>query len=96
MSTRKGRLAAAILASGAALILAAACTPARFAPVAGAKWLKDDGTSAIGGDPAWREVMQWQKELVDWYGYKNLEKFRASLGDEFSADHAFHKGQVAR
>ena len=70
-------------------------SPSHWAPVAGAKWLKDDGLSAIGGDPAWREVLRWQKELVDWYGYQNLEKFRASLGDEFSADHAFHKGQIA-
>jgi multiple sugar transport system substrate-binding protein len=70
-------------------------SPSHFAPVTGAKWLKDDGTSAIGTDPAWQEVMRWQKDLVDWYGYQNLEKFRASLGDEWSADHAFHKGQIA-
>lgn len=70
-------------------------SPAHFAPVAGAQWLKADGTSAIGTDPAWQEVLRWQKELVDWYGYKNLEKFRATLGDEFSADHAFHKGQIS-
>ena len=37
----------------------------------------------------------WQKDLVDWYGYDKLEKFRAGLGDEFSADNAFQKGQVA-
>ena len=70
-------------------------SPSHFAPVAGAKWLKDDGTSAIGTDPAWVDVLNWQKDLVDWYGYDNLEKFRASLGDEWSADHAFHKGQVS-
>src|SRR5262245_10629641 len=64
-------------------------SPAHFAPVANAKWLNGDGTSAIGTDPAWQQVLRWQKELVDWYGYQNLEKFRASLGDEFSADHAF-------
>ena len=70
-------------------------SPSHFAPVAGASWLKADGTSAIGGDPLWQDVLRWQKELVDWYGYDNLEKFRSSLGDEFSADHAFHKGQVS-
>ena len=70
-------------------------SPSHFAPVANAKWLNADGTSAIGTDPAWQQVLRWQKELVDWYGYQNLEKFRASLGDEWSADHAFHKGQIA-
>jgi multiple sugar transport system substrate-binding protein len=64
-------------------------------PMVGAKWLNDDGTSAVGSDPAWKELLTWQKGLVDWYGYDKLEKFRASLGDEWSADNAFHKGQVA-
>jgi len=70
-------------------------SPAHMSPAAGAKWFKEDGTSAIGSDPAWQEIMRWQKDLVDWYGYKNLAKFTAGLGDEFSADHAFNKGQVA-
>ena len=70
-------------------------SPAHLSPTTGATWFKEDGKSAVGSDPAWKEIMQWQKELVDWYGYKNLQKFTASLGDEFSADHAFHKGQVA-
>ncbi|WP_326830291.1 extracellular solute-binding protein [Streptosporangium sp. NBC_01755] len=39
--------------------------------------------------------MRWQKELVDWYGYDKLEKFRKSLGQEWSADHPFHKGKIA-
>ncbi|MEV6522074.1 ABC transporter substrate-binding protein [Longispora sp. NPDC051575] len=66
-----------------------------WGPMVGGKWLKSDETSAIGTDPAWKELLKWQKELVDWYGYANLEKFKASLGDEFSADNAFHKGQVS-
>ncbi|MEU7824732.1 ABC transporter substrate-binding protein [Catellatospora sp. NPDC049133] len=70
-------------------------SPSHFAPMVGAKWLNDDGTSAIGTDPAWKELLTWQKELVDWYGYDKLEKFRASLGDEWSADNAFHKGKIA-
>jgi multiple sugar transport system substrate-binding protein len=61
-----------------------------------AKWLSADGrSSVVGSDPGWQELLRWQKELVDWYGYDNLEKFRASLGQEFSADNAFHKGQLA-
>jgi multiple sugar transport system substrate-binding protein len=69
--------------------------PSHLYPMVGAKWLNDDATSAIGSDPAWQELLKWQKDLVDWYGYAKLEKFRASLGDEWSADNAFHKGQVA-
>ena len=69
--------------------------PSHLYPMVGATWLNDDGTSAVGSDPAWRELLTWQKDLVDWYGYDKLEKFRAGLGDEWSADNAFHKGQVA-
>jgi multiple sugar transport system substrate-binding protein len=68
---------------------------AHLAPAVGAKWLTAEGKSAIAGDPAWKTLLTWQKSLVDWYGYDNLQKFRAGLGDEFSADNAFQKGQVA-
>ena len=69
--------------------------PSHLYPMVDATWLKDDGTSAVGSDSAWQELLKWQKDLVDWFGYDKLEKFRASLGDEWSADNAFHKGQVA-
>jgi multiple sugar transport system substrate-binding protein len=68
---------------------------AHLAPATGAQWLTADGKSAVGGDPNWKTLLTWQKGLVDWYGYDNLTKFKASLGDEFSADNAFQKGQVA-
>ncbi|KUL27814.1 ABC transporter substrate-binding protein [Actinoplanes awajinensis] len=68
---------------------------AHLAPATGAKWLTADGKSAVGADPNWKTLLTWQKNLVDWYGYANLTKFKASLGDEFSADNAFQKGQVA-
>jgi len=68
---------------------------AHLAPAVGAKWLTADGKSAIAADPNWKTLLLWQKNLVDWYGYNNLQKFRAGLGDEFSADNAFQKGQVA-
>jgi multiple sugar transport system substrate-binding protein len=68
---------------------------AHLAPATGAKWLTDDGKSAVAADPNWKTLLTWQKNLVDWYGYDKLTKFKASLGDEFSADNAFQKGQVA-
>ncbi|MFI6478434.1 extracellular solute-binding protein [Nonomuraea sp. NPDC050663] len=66
-----------------------------MAPMTGAKWYNEDGTSAIGSDPAWKQLMTWQKELVDWYGYDKLEKFRKGLGDEWGAEHPFFKNKVA-
>ncbi len=66
-----------------------------WAPAAGAKWLSDATHSAIGGDPAWQTLLNWQKGLVDYFGYDKLNKFQSTFGDEFSADNAFHKGQVA-
>ncbi|WP_239117449.1 ABC transporter substrate-binding protein [Paractinoplanes ferrugineus] len=68
---------------------------AHLAPATGAKWLTADGKSAIGADPNWKTLLNWQKSLVDWYGYDKLTKFKAGLGDEFSTDNAFQKGQVA-
>jgi multiple sugar transport system substrate-binding protein len=70
-------------------------SPSHLGPAVNAKWLNDDGTSAIGSDPAWQTLLKWQKDLVDWYGYDKLDKFRASLGDEWGADQAFQKGQIA-
>jgi multiple sugar transport system substrate-binding protein len=59
------------------------------------QWLNKEEKSAIGTDPDWAANMQWNKELVDWYGFDALQKFTAGWGDEFSADNAFHKGQIA-
>jgi multiple sugar transport system substrate-binding protein len=69
--------------------------PSRFGPGAEAKWLKADGTSAIGTEPGWQQFLTWQKQLVDWYGYDKLQKFVAGLGQEYSADNAFQTGKVA-
>lgn len=66
-----------------------------YGPLAGATWLNADGTSAVGSDPAWTELMEWQKSFVDTIGYDKLNAFTAGLGQEFSADNAFQTGQVA-
>jgi multiple sugar transport system substrate-binding protein len=70
-------------------------TPQHVAPAWNAQWLTDDERSAIGSDPNWPAMLKWHKDLVDWYGYDNLQKFTAGLGDEWSADNAFQRGKVA-
>jgi multiple sugar transport system substrate-binding protein len=70
-------------------------TPQHIVPGWDAKWLTADEKSAIGTDPQWQAMLKWHKDLVDWYGYDNLQKFTAGLGDEWSADNAFHKGKIA-
>ena len=68
---------------------------AHFAPLANAKWTKPDGSSNLAGDPNWTKLLQWQKDLVDWYGYDKLVRFNAGAGDEFSASNAFETGKIA-
>ncbi|MFG1687407.1 ABC transporter substrate-binding protein [Nonomuraea sp. NPDC049269] len=70
-------------------------TAGHWSAMVGAKWTNPDGTSAIGSDPAWKTLLKWQKDLIDWYGYANLDKFRKGLGDEFSGKHPFYQGKVA-
>ena len=57
----------------------------------------DDGTSAIGSDPDWVELFQWQeKDLVEFYGADNLRKFVAGQGDEWGeASQDFQNGRIA-
>ena len=40
-------------------------------------------------------MLRWQKSLIDYYGHKNLVKWNAGAGDEFSASHAFERGKLA-
>jgi multiple sugar transport system substrate-binding protein len=69
--------------------------PERWGQSFGVKWLDASGNSNISKDPNWTKMFKWQKSLIDWYGYKNLVKFQAGLGDEFSASQAFEKGKLA-
>jgi multiple sugar transport system substrate-binding protein len=66
-----------------------------YAPLFGAKYVDGGGKSMLSRDPAWTKMLKWQKNLVDWYGYKNLQKFNAGAADEFSASHAFEIGKLA-
>jgi multiple sugar transport system substrate-binding protein len=61
----------------------------------GAGWFKD-GKAALAGDPGWTAAFEWQKQLVDWYGYTNIEKFYATYtNSEFNPTNAFENGKVA-
>jgi multiple sugar transport system substrate-binding protein len=66
-----------------------------YGPLFGAKWVDGKGKSQFSKDPAWGRLLRWQKALVDWYGYKKLQKFNAGAADEFSASHAFEIGKLA-
>ena len=66
-----------------------------YAPLFGAKYVDGSGKSVLSKDPAWAKMLKWQKSLVDWYGYKKLQKFNAGAADEFSASHAFEIGKLA-
>ncbi len=69
--------------------------PERWGQSFGVTWQDAGGHSILSKDARWSKMFTWQKSLVDWYGYKNLVKFQAGLGDEFSASQAFEKGKLA-
>lgn len=66
-----------------------------WAPHWGVRWLDQRGRSALGEDPAWAEMFRWQRDLVDFYGWDELSRFTAGLGQVYSAENAFQQGKVA-
>ncbi|MFJ9709949.1 ABC transporter substrate-binding protein [Streptomyces sp. NPDC101234] len=65
---------------------------AQFSPT----YFTSDGKSDIAKDPAFTEAFTLQKNLVDDLGgFQKLEKYRATLGDEWGDKHPFQTGQVA-
>jgi multiple sugar transport system substrate-binding protein len=62
----------------------------------GAQWFDSSGKAQLATDPAWTAAFEWQKSLVDWYGYSNLQKFFATYtNSEFNPTNAFETGKVA-
>lgn len=62
----------------------------------GAQWYQEDGSSAMATDPRWSQLLQWDKELTDWYGYDNVVRWFAPYRDhEWDAGNAFEQGKVA-
>ncbi len=66
-----------------------------FGHMFGAQWADGAGRSSVAADPRWARMFEWQKELVDWYGYDDLVRFRDELGHEFAPSNAFQTGQLA-
>ncbi|WP_030297342.1 ABC transporter substrate-binding protein [Streptomyces katrae] len=71
-------------------------TPMRLAAQWSPKYFGADGKASLAKDPGFASMLNAQKDLVAKLGgYEKLEKFRSTFGDEWSAEHPFHKGQVA-
>jgi multiple sugar transport system substrate-binding protein len=69
--------------------------PAHYAPLFGAEWVNADGKSSLAASPGWTEFLNWQKSLVDSYGYDALRRWQAGAGEEFSPQNAFERGKLA-
>lgn len=67
---------------------------AHYAPPWDAQWFDGDN-AAFASDPAWADMLTWDKNLIDWYGYDSLTRWEAGAGEEFSASNAFETGKVA-
>jgi multiple sugar transport system substrate-binding protein len=64
----------------------------------GAQWYQGDGKSALASDPAWKSLVLWQQQMVNYYGHDKLTKFVASLGgadSEWSTSQGFEQGKIA-
>ena len=62
----------------------------------GAEWFNQNGDPQYATSPGWTSAFEWQKQLVDWYGYDNINKFYQGYNpDEFAASNAFETGKVA-
>ncbi|MEU7552033.1 ABC transporter substrate-binding protein [Streptomyces sp. NPDC044571] len=71
-------------------------TPMRLAAQWSPTYFGADGKANLAKDPAFAKMLAAQKDLVAKLGgYEKLERFRAGFGDEWSAEHPFHRGRVA-
>ena len=70
-------------------------TISAYQPLINAKYFDGSGKSSLSNGAGWASLLRWQKSLIDYYGHKNLVKWNAGAGDEFSASHAFERGKLA-
>jgi multiple sugar transport system substrate-binding protein len=68
--------------------------PAHYGPLFGAQWVDGD-KSTIASSSGWTEFLNWQKDLIDFYGHDKLARWQAGAGEEFSASNAFERGKLA-
>jgi multiple sugar transport system substrate-binding protein len=64
----------------------------------GTQWYLEGGTSEFATDAAWKDMLAWNKEMVDYYGYNDLQTFFQQLGgpnSEWSSAHGFEQGKIA-
>jgi len=62
----------------------------------GPTYFDADGKSTVATDPAFADMLTWQKHMVETLGgYDKLEKYRTTFGDEWGAKNPFQTGQVA-
>jgi multiple sugar transport system substrate-binding protein len=66
-----------------------------YGPLIGATYFDKAGKSNLARDAGWSRLLEWQKGLIDYYGYKNLVKWQTGAGDEFAASHPFENGKLA-
>jgi multiple sugar transport system substrate-binding protein len=70
--------------------------PSDLAAAAGGKWFDANNQPQISRDPAWAQGLNWQKQLIDFYGYDAITKFYAAYHDaEWGPENAFETGKVA-
>lgn len=61
-----------------------------------AQWFDSDGKAQIATDPGWTKAFEWQKQLIDWYGYDNIAKFASTYTNaEFNKGNAFENNKIA-
>lgn len=65
-----------------------------WTPGWGLTWFDDNNQAQMATDQAWNKMLTWQKSLIDYYGSQPLNKFKASLGDEWSTKNSFYTNQT--
>jgi multiple sugar transport system substrate-binding protein len=66
-----------------------------YQPLIGASYFDKSGKSSLATDPAWANLLRWQKRLIDYFGYDKLVRWQAGAGDEFAPSHPFETGKLA-
>ncbi|MEO3973890.1 ABC transporter substrate-binding protein [Streptomyces sp. CAU 1734] len=71
-------------------------TISHYVPQWSPTYFDAEGKSNVARDPAFAKMLTYQKSLVDKLGgFKKLDRYRNTFGDEWGAKHPFHTGQVA-